>query len=119
MVGLNSVSSITDIMEKTQAGTVMLTALAMIAFAANSIICRLALGNELIDPASFSTIRLVSGAAALYIIIRLKGTTKERHPGSQQPEQLQCSYSCQSLQRLEVYCCFQNKYPFDCFSLES
>jgi len=60
----------------------MLTALAMIAFASNSIICRLALGNELIDPASFSTIRLVSGAVTLYIIIRLKRTTKQRHPGS-------------------------------------
>ena len=41
----------------------VLTATAMLAFAANSLLCRLALGQKLIDPASFATIsRSVSGA---------------------------------------------------------
>jgi drug/metabolite transporter (DMT)-like permease len=47
-----------------------LTALAMTAFAANSILCRLALKATQIDPASFTLIRIVSGAAALWIIVR-------------------------------------------------
>ena len=41
------------------------TALAMGAFAANSLLCRLALRQDLIDPASFASIRLVSGAVTL------------------------------------------------------
>ncbi len=45
--------------------TALLTAAAMVAFAANSVLCRLALGREAIDAASFATVRLVSGAAAL------------------------------------------------------
>ena len=44
------------------------TALALTAFAANSILCRLALGGRTIDAASFTTIRLVSGAAMLLAI---------------------------------------------------
>ena len=49
-----------------------LTALAMTAFAANSILCRLALKATQIDPASFTLIRLASGSAALWIIVRLR-----------------------------------------------
>src|SRR5262245_42149458 len=37
----------------------------MVAFAANSVLCRLALGHATIDAASFTTVRLVSGAAML------------------------------------------------------
>jgi drug/metabolite transporter (DMT)-like permease len=44
------------------------TTLALIAFAFNSILCRLALGNETIDAVSFTTIRLISGAITLLII---------------------------------------------------
>lgn len=51
--------------------TVLLTALAMLAFAANSILCRLALQNPTIDPASFGSVRLVSGAVALALIVHL------------------------------------------------
>lgn len=54
------------------ARTAALTALAMIAFAANSLLCRMALqAPALIDPASFSSIRLVSGALMLALIVRL------------------------------------------------
>lgn len=44
------------------------TAFALVAFALNSILCRLALGNETIDAVGFTTIRLVSGATTLLII---------------------------------------------------
>ena len=54
------------------ARTAALTALAMIAFAPNSLLCRMALqAPALIDPASFSSIRLVSGALMLALIVRL------------------------------------------------
>lgn len=42
--------------------------LAMIAFAANSVLCRLALSDRLIDPMSFSLIRVSSGAMVLLIL---------------------------------------------------
>jgi drug/metabolite transporter (DMT)-like permease len=45
-----------------------LTILAMCAFAANSIFCRLALGDATIGAAGFTTIRLVSGAAVLWLV---------------------------------------------------
>jgi drug/metabolite transporter (DMT)-like permease len=45
-----------------------LTAAALIGFAANSILCRLALGTHEIDAASFTGIRLLSGAVALAIL---------------------------------------------------
>ncbi|MGB9180807.1 MAG: DMT family transporter [Pyrinomonadaceae bacterium] len=43
------------------------------AFASNSVLCRLALGKAAIDAASFSTIRLSSGAVMLSLITVLKG----------------------------------------------
>jgi drug/metabolite transporter (DMT)-like permease len=45
-----------------------LTALAMIAFAANSVLARLALGDGHMDAASFATVRVISGALALAAI---------------------------------------------------
>jgi drug/metabolite transporter (DMT)-like permease len=45
-----------------------LTVLAIIAFAANSVLCRLALGNAAIDPTSYTAVRLLSGAIVLWII---------------------------------------------------
>jgi drug/metabolite transporter (DMT)-like permease len=52
--------------------TAVLTSLAMIAFAGNSLLCRIALERTSIDPASFTTIRLVSGAVMLGLIVRMK-----------------------------------------------
>lgn len=46
----------------------LLTLLAMLAFAANSLLCRLALSTTSIDPASFTTIRVVSGAIVLGLL---------------------------------------------------
>jgi drug/metabolite transporter (DMT)-like permease len=52
----------------------VLTALALVSFAANSILCRLALSPDAsaIDPASFTAIRLVSGALVLVAILSLR-----------------------------------------------
>jgi drug/metabolite transporter (DMT)-like permease len=55
-----------------RAVTAFLTLLALIAFAANSIFARLALGSQSIDPASYTTVRLVTGAATLWLVARLR-----------------------------------------------
>jgi drug/metabolite transporter (DMT)-like permease len=55
---------------------VALTLLTMIAFAGNSLLCRVALKHTGIDAASFTTIRLVSGAVVLWLIARLLRTDR-------------------------------------------
>ncbi len=57
-----------------------LTVLALVAFAGNSVLCRLALADSSIDAASFTTVRLVSGAIALLII--LSATSRGTRPAS-------------------------------------
>ena len=54
-----------------------LTALAMIAFAANSILARLALTGDDIGPWSFTAIRFISGAVCLALIIRPMKTLRQ------------------------------------------
>ncbi|MDX1620348.1 MAG: hypothetical protein R3320_05120, partial [Nitriliruptorales bacterium] len=51
--------------------TLILSAVTLLAFAANSLFCRMALDGGLIDPVSFTSLRLVSGAAALVLLSRL------------------------------------------------
>jgi drug/metabolite transporter (DMT)-like permease len=51
----------------------ILTAFTLVAFAANSLLCRMALGGELVDPVSFTTLRLASGALVLVPLSRLAG----------------------------------------------
>ena len=53
--------------------TFCLTVFALVAFAANSVLCRLALGEGSIDAASFTIIRLLSGAVVLLAILQLTG----------------------------------------------
>lgn len=48
------------------------TSLALIAFAANSVLCRLALGGKVIDAAGFTSVRLLSGAFVLFCILKLR-----------------------------------------------
>lgn len=48
---------------------IALTAFALTAFAFNSILCRMALGRDEIDAASFTAIRLISGAVTLAILL--------------------------------------------------
>jgi drug/metabolite transporter (DMT)-like permease len=49
-----------------------LTLLAMLAFAGNSLLCRAALKSTPIDAASFTAIRIASGAIALWLIVRIR-----------------------------------------------
>lgn len=58
---------------------IALTSLAMIAFAGNSLLCRVALKHTSIDAASFTTIRLISGAVMLWLVARMSRRT---HTGS-------------------------------------
>ena len=51
------------------ARTVALTLLALVAFASNSLLTRLALGSGRLDAASFTAIRLASGAVMLAVIV--------------------------------------------------
>ena len=55
--------------------TLGLTAAAMTCFAANSLLCRAALGRGLADAPSFTSVRLVSGAVALGLLVRVSGRT--------------------------------------------
>lgn len=54
------------------ARTLLLTAVAMLAFAGNSLLCRLALKTTQIDPATFTSLRLLSGALILALLLRLR-----------------------------------------------
>ncbi|MDH4289700.1 MAG: EamA family transporter, partial [Aquincola sp.] len=56
--------------------TLVLTTLAMLAFAANSLLCRMALQHMLIDPASFGSVRLASGAVVLALIVRARARAR-------------------------------------------
>ncbi len=49
-----------------------LTLVSLTAFAANSVLCRMALGQQSIDAASFTAVRLLSGAAMLWLLLRFK-----------------------------------------------
>lgn len=51
--------------------TVILTILALLAFAGNSLLARLALKSTSIDPASYTSIRLISGAIMLWLLTRV------------------------------------------------
>lgn len=57
--------------------TILFTILALLAFAANSIICRAALKDQTIDPGSFTMIRLLSGAIVLLFLIQIDIKKKE------------------------------------------
>ncbi|MCC8430005.1 DMT family transporter [Reyranella aquatilis] len=55
------------------ARTALLTTFAMLAFASNSLLCRVALRDTAIDAATFTSIRLASGALVLWILLRSRG----------------------------------------------
>jgi drug/metabolite transporter (DMT)-like permease len=52
--------------------TIALTLFALFAFAANSVLCRLALNTEQVNPADFTSIRLLCAAFVLALIIIIK-----------------------------------------------
>lgn len=59
--------------ERASLATAALTAAAMLAFAANSLLCRTALAGGHADAASFTTLRVASGALALGLLARARG----------------------------------------------
>ncbi len=61
--------------------TVFYTTFALVCFALNSLLCRLALGAETIDAASFTAVRLISGAIALLIINSFFGKKESQTKG--------------------------------------
>ncbi|HIK15548.1 MAG TPA: DMT family transporter [Leptolyngbyaceae cyanobacterium M33_DOE_097] len=52
---------------------IALTTLAMLAFASNSLLCRMALKHTNIDPVSFTSVRLISGALVLGVLLISRG----------------------------------------------
>jgi drug/metabolite transporter (DMT)-like permease len=60
--------------------TTVFTTVAMLAFAANSLLCRFALQRREIDPVSFAGIRLISGAITLAVIVRLRPERSSPNP---------------------------------------
>lgn len=56
--------------------TIALTTGAMVFFAANSVLCRLALRENEIDAGSFTAIRVLSGAAVLALLVSVRGTSR-------------------------------------------
>jgi drug/metabolite transporter (DMT)-like permease len=62
-----------------QVRSICLTSLALLAFAGNSLLCRAALRHTPIDAASFTTIRLLSGALVLGVLVRSTSRARARH----------------------------------------
>lgn len=56
----------------TRTRVMLLTTLAMIAFAANSLLCRIALRDTTIDAVTFTTVRMIAGALTLWLIVALR-----------------------------------------------
>ena len=50
----------------------------MTAFASNSLLCRLALKQTAIDPATFTFVRVFSGAIALWLVARMRGISSDK-----------------------------------------
>lgn len=50
----------------------VLVCLSMLAFAGNSLLCRMALKNTSIDAATFTSVRMLSGACMLWLVVRLQ-----------------------------------------------
>lgn len=61
-----------------QLKVILATIFALLAFAGNSVLCRLALGDGAIDAASFTVIRFLSGSLVLVIILLLNRLIKQR-----------------------------------------
>ncbi len=62
--------------------TLLLTTVAMTAFAGNSLLCRAALRDTDIDAATFTSVRLVSGALMLWLLLSVRGNRAPMKQGS-------------------------------------
>lgn len=93
------------------------TTLALVAFAGNSVLCRIALIDDHIDAASFTNIRLLSGALTLLLLFALsKSRTKSKKKTNEQlttsnAEQLPSVTSSVTItEKIKAYC-FSSKLP--------
>ena len=73
-------SAATDTPSHPGARTLVLTLAALLAFAGNSLLCRLAVRGGTIDPFTFGTVRLIAGALTLAIVVRLRTGPPARGP---------------------------------------
>ncbi|MFT7484511.1 MAG: drug/metabolite transporter (DMT)-like permease [Candidatus Paceibacteria bacterium] len=73
--------------------TLVLTVLALFAFAGNSVLCRLALGDGAIDAASFTIVRLLSGAIVLSLLCRMRSTSARETRGGWTSACVLCIYA--------------------------
>jgi hypothetical protein len=58
-----------------------LTVATLACFAANSLLCRAALRPRLVDPATFTSVRIASGAVMLALLLRVSAGPWERSGG--------------------------------------
>lgn len=65
--------------EPANSRVVLLTALAMIAFAGNSLLCRVALKETNIDAATFTSVRLLSGTVILALLVHVRHRSGRGH----------------------------------------
>jgi drug/metabolite transporter (DMT)-like permease len=65
---VRSSGSASKAVDQDRIAAIVITAVAMVAFAANSVLCRVALTQTEIDPASFTLVRIVSGAVMLTLL---------------------------------------------------
>jgi drug/metabolite transporter (DMT)-like permease len=72
--------------------TALLTAVAMLAFAANSLLCRIALREAHIDAASFGAVRLAAGAATLALVLWMRPRARVLAGGGWRPAALLFAY---------------------------
>lgn len=72
--------------------TIVLTAIAMIAFAANSVLCRLAIGHDLIDATSFAAIRVLAGVVTLASILAYRQRLLASRPNTIAPAAMLFTY---------------------------
>ncbi|MFM2607633.1 DMT family transporter [Vibrio chagasii] len=86
--------------------TFLVTLITLVAFAANSVLCRWALMDQTIDPLSFSVIRILSGAFTLLILLSIasqnSNNTAELSPTSLFSK-LKSQFSLVSVVSLIVY----------------
>lgn len=72
----------------TRAPVGLVTLLAMLAFAGNSLLCRAALRDAGMDAANFTAIRILAGALSLWLIVRLRHGGGEPGPAGNWPSAL-------------------------------
>ncbi len=90
----------------------LLTCIALLAFAGNSVLCRLALGGNAVDAGSFTVIRLLSGSITLLaILLCVEARTRHRTVRPSLPTSLRAAGSWFSALMLFLYAlCFSYAY---------